>query len=152
VTEKNTLIVCVCVCVCDFVQNRSFTSGLNPCKCTTRKSDPCIFFLPPRYPPPTHTHLTRRPRAPVERCLEILGEIPGQELNEEPVHARTLRWVANILRFQMPVKRPKGYCVTRADGVILYRRRARGEEKSFFPYSFALFNGNTFWRKSNVKV
>jgi len=27
----------LCVRVCDFVQNRSFTSGLNPCKCTTAK-------------------------------------------------------------------------------------------------------------------
>lgn len=42
-----------------------------------------------------------------------------------------------ILRFQMPVKRPKGYCVTRPR-VILYRlrrrrrRHRRGETKSFF--------------------
>lgn len=42
--------------------------------------------------------------------------------------------MAKILRFQMPVKRPKGYCVTRAVRVILYRRSGRGpSRKVFFP-------------------
>lgn len=32
----------------------------------------------------------------------------------------------------MPVKRPKGYCVTRVVRVILYRRRGRGPSRKVF--------------------
>jgi len=132
VTEKNTLILCACVWLC----TKSIVYlGFKSVQVYNAKKWPLYIFSssPTSLLPYIHTHPTPRPREPVERRLEILDEIPGQELNEEPVHARTLRWVANILRFQMPVKRPKGYCVTRADGVILYRRRARGEKKVFFP-------------------
>lgn len=126
----------------DIVQNRSFTMGLNPCKCIQREKvtlKSYFFFFFARL---THSSAYQR------HHLEILDEIPGQELNEELVRTMATT-TAKILRFQMPVKRPEGYCVTRAIRVILYRRRAGRKVFSPSPPQRPprLFNGNSFSRK-----
>lgn len=92
---------------------------------TTRKSDPkVLLFIYLFFFAWLSANIYRRYH------LKILDEIPGQELNEELVC--TTDTTVNILRFQMPVKRPKGYCVTRAVRVILNRHRA-GRKVFFHP-------------------